>query len=73
MEDERGLAGRVEYPPMPGKGEGCFSITTGLSVNGIDSEAFYNYANTRNRDSDRGIDSFITVKKAGEDLKSSIS
>ncbi len=73
IEDDRGLAGRIEYPTPHSRKRGrMLSLAAGMSVHGVESEAFYNHSNTRNRDPDRGIDSFITVKKAGGDLRASM-
>ncbi|MBW2097626.1 MAG: TonB-dependent receptor plug domain-containing protein [Deltaproteobacteria bacterium] len=74
LKDERGLSGRLEYPTLHSRKEGeMFSYALSMGVKGIVSETFLNDAKTRNRDPDRDIDNFITVKRFGEDLSTSLS
>jgi len=74
LKDERGLSGRLEYPTPHSRKEGeMFSYALSIGAKGIISETFFNDAKTRNRDPDRDIDNFITVKRFGEDLAASLS
>lgn len=73
LKDKRGLSGRPEYPtPHSRKESEMFSHALSIKAKGITSEAFFNDAETKNRDPDRGIDNSITVRKFGEDLSTSM-
>ncbi|MBW2709355.1 MAG: TonB-dependent receptor [Deltaproteobacteria bacterium] len=73
LKDERGLSGRSEYStPHSRKESEMASYALTVKVKGVDIETFYNDAETKNMDSDRGVDNSITVKKIGEDITSSI-
>jgi len=73
LKDERGLSGRPEYPtPNSRKKSDMASYALSAKAKGIVSETFYNDGETKNRDHSRNIDNFISVKKFGEDLSTSI-
>ena len=73
LKDKRGLSGRPEYPtPYSRKESEMVSYALIAKVKGIDSETFYNEAETKNRDLSRNIDNSITVKKFGDDISTSI-
>jgi vitamin B12 transporter len=73
LKDERGLSGRPEYPtPNSRKESEMLSYALSTKAKGIVSETFYNDAETKNMDPSRDIDNFISVKKFGEDISTSI-
>lgn len=73
LKDKRGLSGRPEYPtPHSRKESEMFSYALIAKAKGINSETFFNDAETKNRDPSRNIDNSITVRKFGEDLSTSI-
>ena len=73
LKDERGLSGRPEYrTPNSRKKSDMASYALSVKAKEIVSETFYNDAENKNRDYSRNIDSFISVKKFGEDLSTSI-
>ncbi|RLB90216.1 MAG: hypothetical protein DRH50_12675, partial [Deltaproteobacteria bacterium] len=73
LKDERGLSGRPEYPtPHSRKQSEMYSYALSAKAMGIDSETFFNDAETKNKDPDRGVSNTITVRKFGEDISTSI-
>ncbi|GBE52923.1 colicin I receptor precursor [bacterium BMS3Bbin14] len=74
LKDKRGLSGRPEFPtPRSRKESEMFSCALTARAGEVASETFFNDAKTRNRDPDRNIDNFITVRKFGEDLSASLA
>jgi len=69
LKDNRGISGRPEYPtPYARKQSEMYSFAIRAKAFGVNSESFFNDAETKNKDPERGIDNSISVKRFGQDL-----
>ncbi|MCF6291474.1 MAG: TonB-dependent receptor [Desulfobacterales bacterium] len=71
-EEEYGLPGRVEFPsPSYRRKKKMYAISVPASFRGLTANTFYNDSRRENRDPDRGIDTFMKVREAGQDISGS--
>ena len=68
-EEEYGLPGRIEYPsPSYRKEKEMYAISVPITFRKLTSNTFYNNSRQENRDPSRGIDTFMKVREAGQDI-----
>ena len=67
--EEYGLPGRVEYPsPNYRKEKEMYAVSVPITFRKLISNTFYNNSRQENRDPGRGIDTFMKVREAGQDI-----